>query len=155
MNNEQPGKGHVHAALMLEYAKDALEHSEPWTLWQYSTGHFPNQWTSCGLSNHNQGLRSPHPDWDPQVKYRRKPVEIPTHVVNGFVVPAPVKCPILSGDEYWYPDSSNERWCGCVHWAEDSVDQRLFSRGQVFSCKEHAAANGMAQCGVDPKWGQS
>jgi hypothetical protein len=143
MNDEQPKEGHVHADSMLLYAQDAAEHKQPWLLWQYRS-----------LNEHNWGGCLENPRWIVGNLYRRKPAEIPTHVVNGFVVPAPVRVKPEEGARYLSPSASCNDWYSNLRWQDDSIDNRLLLRGQVFYDPDHAAANGMAQCGVDPKWVQ-
>jgi hypothetical protein len=111
-------------------------------LWQFK--HPSGPWALCWT----------HPSWDDRTEYRRKPTEIPTHVVNGFVVPAPVRVKPEEGARYLSPGASSKDWYGVLRWQDDSIDNRLLLRGQVFYDPDHAAANGMAQCGVDPKWVQ-
>ncbi|UCR75346.1 hypothetical protein vBAfQDWS535_56 [Alcaligenes phage vB_Af_QDWS535] len=58
-------KGHVHAELMAQYAKDAAETDKPWAMWQYAASHSYIWKTLDG-----------NPAWHPLVKYRRKPVDV-------------------------------------------------------------------------------
>lgn len=66
---------HIHADLMLEYAKDAQKTDEPWELWEY----YGMQETWKPLHN--------SPGWVSTVQYRRKRK---THIVNGKEVAAPL-----------------------------------------------------------------
>ena len=51
---------HKHAALMLQYAKDAAETDKPWERWEFN----PNgTWRPCGNN----------PGWFTDSEYRRKP----------------------------------------------------------------------------------
>ena len=69
--------GHPHAALMAEYAKDALTCMEPWKNWEYRGGD-SSRWISCTNS----------PVWCIEKQYRRKvkkiSVEIPLDAVIRF-----------------------------------------------------------------------
>jgi len=51
---------HVHAKLMAEYAKDALETEKPWGRWQFNSS---GVWCGC----------ESHPSWSNFYEYRRKP----------------------------------------------------------------------------------
>lgn len=68
--------GHPHAALMAEYAKDALTSNEPWRDWEYSID--GALWSNL-ISN---------PGWKIKQKYRRKvkmiSIEIPLDVLTRF-----------------------------------------------------------------------
>ena len=54
---------HKHAALMLQYAKDAMETDRPWERWEVAA---PNEWKGCEVS----------PSWSEDHNYRRKPETI-------------------------------------------------------------------------------
>lgn len=62
---ESAPKGHPHAALMAEYAKDAAETDKPWKRWQYRC-RGNDKWSDLGAGN---------PGWFLDTEYRRKPVE--------------------------------------------------------------------------------
>jgi hypothetical protein len=73
---------HIHADLMLEYAKDAAESMTPWDKWECKTPSYP-EWEDCIT----------HPLWHQLNKYRR--IEDVCKVsVNGetmeFVKPTPI-----------------------------------------------------------------
>lgn len=67
---------HIHADLMLEYAKDAQETDNPWERWEYRT---PN---GIGWNPARENLQ-----WYKDFQYRRKRK---THFVNGKEVAAPL-----------------------------------------------------------------
>ena len=50
--------GHIHAAAMAEYAKDASETDKPWERWEFS----------CGGPNFKSLIT--HPQWNEDFKYR-------------------------------------------------------------------------------------
>ena len=52
--------GHIHAAAMAEYAKDAAETDKPWERWEFSK------------TGRDYDSLHEHPSWNPDVKYRRK-----------------------------------------------------------------------------------
>lgn len=62
--------GHKHAELMLEYAKDAAEHEEPWLLWDV----FHNDNSRWFDANTWSSLEA-NPTWAQNCKYRRKLVK--------------------------------------------------------------------------------
>lgn len=78
--------GHVHAASMAEYAKDAAECAKPWTLWQ----------SRChgGLTNGNKSewlSINCHPLWREHMEYRRIPktIKLGDREVNAPLLVAP------------------------------------------------------------------
>ena len=92
--------GHIHAAAMAEYAKDATETDMPWERWE--------------SSYQNQGYESllGHPLWTADVKYRRKPKVI---LINGHEVPEALRLAhALSGGKLI--DDSTE-WADTLHGA--------------------------------------
>jgi hypothetical protein len=69
-----------------------------------------------------------------------------THVVNGFIVPAPMI--ELPTDTYYTPSVHAIEWyCVLSHsgWTKDYLD-----RGLCFENKQAAIMNAMAMCGIDP-----
>lgn len=62
---------HIHAELMVEYAKDAMKTDRPWERWEYCSCSTNQEWESC-VSN---------PSWSSNVSYRKKPEKI---IVNGY-----------------------------------------------------------------------
>ena len=78
--------GHIHAAAMAEYAKDAAETDMPWELWEFST------------SSQDYKPLHKHPSWGEGNKYRRKPKVI---LINGHEVPEPHRTPLKRGEMYW------------------------------------------------------
>lgn len=71
---------YVHAALMAEYAKDALETDKPWEQWEIFSD-TDEKWVSL----------STHPGWMSQRQYRRKPVKI--YLYGNFKLSGYVGCP--------------------------------------------------------------
>ena len=116
-------KGHKHAKLMIEYAKDAMENEEPWKLWEMQA--IKNgKW--IGLAN--------HPTWRNNNSYRRKQKYID---INGFQVPEPERNELNIGEIYylasigsgsalqheWNNDNKDLRWLksGLLHKESDSA----------------------------------
>ena len=85
---------HPHAALMMQYAQDAIMENDPWLLWEEridlgvsSLGMFTN-WVTLKKD----------PDWNRYHQYRRKPRTIN---INGYEVPEPMRGEPESGSVYW------------------------------------------------------
>ena len=115
--------GHIHAAAMAEYAKDAAETDMPWERWEVSM-------TESGDEYRN--LRG-HPDWAVTRKYRRKPKVI---LINGHEVPEPCRTPLEIGEVYWILSLASGvtslRWLGIY------VDFCYLKNGFVHLTKEAA-----------------
>ncbi len=113
--------GHVHAAAMAEYAKDALETVKPWERWEFS-----------GQNLKYETLLN-HPNWRECNKYRRKPQVI---LINGHEVPEPHRTPLEINDVYWtfifkYGVSN-------FYWLDDNEENNLLKNGFVHLTKEAA-----------------
>jgi hypothetical protein len=65
---------HIHADLMMEYAKDAAESMTPWDKWECKTPRYP-EWGDC----------TTHPLWHQLNKYRRIG-DVSKVSVNGKIV---------------------------------------------------------------------
>ncbi len=131
---------HVHAALMLQYAQDAAETSEPWRRWEGRPVGTDGEWRSSETN----------PGWLPHYEYRRKPR---THTVNGFEVPEPMRDAPQRGARYWVPVIDAEDYAASTYWSgadHDTYDTRCLERGLVHATKEAAIANAKAMCGVKP-----
>ena len=90
---------HKHAELMMQYAQDAMETSEPWELWEYSHA------SSNGWRNLDK-----MPSWLIVNEYRRKPKMISVTLMSGEVVifPEPHKFIPQYGQNYYLVDSNGE-----------------------------------------------
>lgn len=86
---------HKHAALMLQYAQDAMETNRPWERWEVAA---PNEWKGCETS----------PSWSEDHNYRRKPQTIKV-TVNGkdMEFPKPLTAKVIEGDFVYIRDKSN------------------------------------------------
>ena len=115
--------GHVHAAAMAEYAKDAAETDMPWELWEISM-------TESGDEYRNL---LGHPDWAVTRKYRRKPKVI---LINGHEVPEPHRTPLKDGEVYW----ALSLFSGAISlgWADYDFDNSYLENGFVHLTKEAA-----------------
>ena len=115
--------GHVHAAAMAEYAKDAAETDMPWELWEISM-------TESGDEYRNL---LGHPDWAVTRKYRRKAKTI---LINGHKVPEPHRTPLNDGEVYW----ALSLFSGAISlsWADYDFDNSYLENGFVHLTKEAA-----------------
>lgn len=79
-------------------------------------------------------------------------VEVKTHTVNGFEVPAPITDPenMKSGVTYYGADNTDLDWYFETTWANDEMDKEWIVRNLVFMNKEDAIANAKAMAGVNP-----
>ena len=113
--------GHIHAAAMAEYAKDALETVKPWERWEFSCQkqEYKTLWD--------------HPTWHEKNKYRRKPKTI---LINGHEVPEPHRTPLKDGEEYWA--LSLIRGATSAHWQDDGIDNHYLKNGFIHLTKEAA-----------------
>ena len=114
--------GHMHAAAMAEYAKDATETDMPWERWEVS---YPD-------SDRFRNLLG-NPDWATNRKYRRKPKVI---LINGYEVPEPCRTPLEIGEVYWTFTFSD----GAINltWLSDAEDNRYLRNGFIHLTKEAA-----------------
>ena len=114
-------KGHIHAAAMAEYAKDAAETDKPWERWEFS--HEGRGYTSF----------LGHPNWHKDDKYRRKPKVI---LINGHEVPEPHRTPLKNDEVYW--TLSLVRGATSAHWQDDGIDNHYLENGFIHLTKEAA-----------------
>ena len=81
---------HIHAELMMEYAKDAMETDEPWLRWEFYSSS-----EQCWKQ-----FRFDHPAWHFEDQYRRKTRTIN---INGHEVPEPYRGEMFEGQIYYTP----------------------------------------------------
>jgi len=81
---------HVHAALIQQFAKDALEHDEPGQLWEYSVD--DGETWYCFQYQDN-------PSFSTQFHYRRKQETID---INGHKVPKPLREDEIEDTVHYY-----------------------------------------------------
>ena len=89
---------HKHAALMLQYAKDAMETDRPWERWEVRIA--ANVQPNAVFER-----LSSHPKWDTNNEYRRKPETIK---VGKWEFPKPIEQPLGCTDVYYYVDFNME-----------------------------------------------
>lgn len=125
-------KSHVHAALMMEYAKDAMETAAPWLRWEAKT--------SCG----EWVPKNYHPEWNQDVSYRRKPEPAKTILINGFEVPEPLRAAPQVGERFFVPDIFSDRHAYLARWSGSDMDLKCLRRGVAHVTKEAAALHAEA-----------
>lgn len=130
-------EGHPHAALMAEYAKDALTSKEPWTLWEYRKN-CRSEWLSF----------TANPSWSYDCIYRRRSNTVIK--VNGFDVPAPLKDLLEAGIPYYVADPSSTIWYTKLRTGTVAL-RTLLNRGLVHDSQEAAVAHAKALLGINPK----
>ena len=113
--------GHIHAAVMAEYAKDAAETDKPWERWESSR------------KGEKFETLDQNPSWSVRFEYRRKPKVI---LINGHEVPEPCRTPLKDGEVYWtislVGGSTSSLWQG------DGIDFGCLNNGFVHLTKEAA-----------------
>lgn len=113
---------HKHADLMLLYAKDAKETSEPWKLWQYRNINTINQdWLDM----------KQNPDWNIFCEYRKKPK---THIVNGVEIPDLRVDKLTENKKFYVVNILSKKYYTIIECIEDSK-KRLnmwLNRGLVY-----------------------
>ena len=128
---------HKHAELMMQYAQDAMETSEPWELWEYQTESMQegDVWKNC----------FPNPSFDGIYKYRRKPKMLSVTLASGEVVswPEPQRTELEYGDLYFYfvpthVDIVLKKW-ECAPW-----DRTTLSNGHIHLTEEAAKQHSYA-----------
>ena len=118
----------VHEKLILRYAQDWVLSETPWRFWQLE---IENEKTWVTLEK--------HPDWDPGVKYRRKPLEI-----NGREVPEPLRFPLKDGEVYSYVDFESDTFVSYRTWNDNHVNLERLHKGICHLDEASAAAHAKA-----------
>ena len=129
--------GHIHAAAMAEYAKDALETDMPWERWEISLAESGDEYRNL----------LGHPEWAVTRKYRRKPKVI---LINGHEVPEPHRTPLNDGEMYWtftfFLGVTSLRWLsgeddgnylknGVIHLTQEAAEKH-FNALKSFTAQE-------------------
>lgn len=124
---------HKHAALIQQFAKDALEHDEPGKLWEVSFNN-GDIWNS--FSPHN------NPGFNDAYLYRRKQETIN---INGHNVPKPLKIDDIEGSNMTYYVPSFSYVTNYVELSDKGSDIRYFAKkGLLHKTKEAAIAHAKA-----------
>ena len=124
-------KAHIHAELMMEYAKDAMETDKPWKRWQFKS--HSSHWATCHIVT---------PSWDEETEYRRKAQTIN---INGHEVPEPYRGEMEFNQPYYVP------WIGSKAnhyetklWGHYLYDNEVMSLGLVHLNPEAAIIHSLA-----------
>lgn len=117
---------HKHAALMLQYAQDAMETDRPWERWEFN----PNStWQPCGNN----------PGWFTDSEYRRKPQVIR---VGRHEFPKPIAFTPPKDTIYWITRLRPEGYAASdLIWGDDKVDFDLLKSCVVHLSREAAQAH--------------
>ena len=126
---------HRHAALMLQYAQDAMETDKPWELWEVAAS--STEWDSL----------SGNPIWGEYAEYRRKPR---TLTYNTVTIPEPLREAPKDGNEYYVPCQLAPALWGSFEWHNGDLDKLYLKRGLCFATKEDAIAAAKAMMPI--KW---
>ena len=118
---------HKHAALMLQYAQDAMETDKPWERWEFNKPKDGATWYPF-----TTGV----PTWFQEFEYRRKPRTM-THTVT---IPEPLREAPKRGETYYVMDTTATNCFFVYWWSDDETDRRLLKRGLCFATKEDAIA---------------
>ena len=112
---------HPHAALMADYAQDALSTNEPHLLWEHKIN---GEWTPCTIT----------PVWYPMAQYRRKQKYI---LINGYEVPEPERKMPTQGTKYYLalPCQSGHP---CYHFNNGRFDTFYLNAGLVHLTQQAA-----------------
>lgn len=124
---------HVHAKLIQQFAKDAMEYDDPGKLWEvyYDCG---DNWNS--FSPHN------NPGFNDAYLYRRKQETIN---INGHNVPKPLKIDDIEGSNMIYYVPSFSYITNYIELSDKSSDIRYFAKkGLLHKTKEAAIAHARA-----------
>lgn len=126
--------GHVHAALMRQYADDAAEHDEPWRLWQF-------QWNK----NAEWADMTSNPSWDELTQYRRKPRTIR---IGEFDVPEPMRTAPEIGTVYYSADIRGDCWPDEWQYDNDFTDIAALKGGYAHTTERAARLHAIALCSL-------
>jgi hypothetical protein len=109
---------HKHAALMAEYAKDAMETETPWERWELN---HRARWEQCQTS----------PSWCSDREYRRKPKTV---TLNGIELPAPYRGEMKDGQTYYTSGNPSYK----MFWDRAPLDKMCMEYGQLHLTQEAA-----------------
>ena len=127
--------GHIHAAAMAEYAKDAAETDKPWERWEVTTHR--GEWVALWC----------HPYWKEESEYRRKPRAL-TYTIT---IPEPLREAPGVGEVYYVAAPDAECFCIEHVWAGRGTEVRLFKRGLYFAKRDDAIAAAKAMLPLKTK----
>ena len=115
---------HKHAALMAQYAQDAMETETPWEGWQFRP---------VGTEKWLEGIGG----FSYLCEIRRKPSTL-TYTVT---IPEPMrKAPEVGKTYYVATQAAKDLYMVELAWEGHEIDTRLLKRGLCFATKEDAIA---------------
>ena len=117
---------HKHAALMLQYAQDALETDKPWKRWQIRPEGGTEGWHDC----------SGRLCFSERCEYRRKPRTI-TYTIT---IPEPMREEPEAGTDFFLAVPHSERLHYTFRWDGAEVTRLWLKSGLCFATKEDAIA---------------
>ena len=115
---------HKHAALMLQYAQDAMETDKPWKRWEVAA---PGDKFVSLFS---------HPYWGEENEYRRKPRTL----TYSVTMPEPLREAPEVGTIVYIPTPLAKKLASAYCWYGDPPDECLLKRGLCFATGEDAIA---------------
>ena len=121
-------KAHKHAALMAEYAKDAVETETPWKRWEWGDQY---GWNQCPGS----------PLWNVSNNYRRKPRTIN---INGFEFPEPMRAAPEVGSAFYVPNLNEPDNPTQSVWHDCYLKQGWLCLGLAHASREAAVIHAKA-----------
>lgn len=113
---------HVHADLMMQYAKDAMNTETPWELWERYNPKM-DKWEPL--------IKEPY--WSPTHQYRHAQLPI---TINGRRVPAPCKDPLKHGEIYYITSLAGVPNVFC--WYNSPSDFGFLNKGIVHRTQQAA-----------------
>lgn len=123
---------HKHAALMLQYAKDAMETDKPWELWEV-------RMAANVQPNAVFERLSYHPGWHTSNEYRRKPQTIK---VGKWEFPKPITFAPEIDTIYWIIRLFQEGFApDDLIWSDDETDASLLRNNMIHLSREAAQAH--------------
>ena len=116
---------HKHAALMLQYAQDALETDKPWDRWEFRVLDTEG-WLDCAGGIGFSDL----------CEYRRKPRTI-TYTIT---IPEPMREAPERQQRYFMASPASWPYCNEFRWCGEAREHEWLKRGLCFATKEDAIA---------------
>ena len=117
---------HKHAALMLQYAQDAMETEMPWERWQIRPEGGTEGWHDC------RGRLC----FSERCEYRRKPKTL-TYTVT---IPEPLREAPERQQRYFMASLASGDYFNEFRWCGEAREHEWLKRGLCFATKEDAIA---------------
>ncbi|OKP02588.1 hypothetical protein [Xenorhabdus eapokensis] len=128
---------HIHADLIMEYAKLAQVTDKPWEYFEVLNDN-ADGWSSFAGEFYFNVAR----------KYRLKPRAIK---IGDIEVPEPVRYTPSRGTEYFVPITTRGTLCGGCVWFGDEFDLMMLKTGQIHLDKESAELHAKALISLTQK----